>query len=122
VPEFKHANANETDACQMHPVAQAAELRDRWERAQVPHGIKPGDLVKQKRGTAQIGGDPVLIFWRRLIPHHFIDSAIINAFVAMTFTNRVDCIVAKLSDSGSTLVFLPAEIALLEPYVPAEES
>src|ERR1041385_6537601 len=89
------------------PLAQAMELRDRYDRAQVKHDLQPGMLCTEKAGLAYFSDGPVLILWRLLNSEDWLDREIIRDYVRETAISRCDCIVARLSDDATHVSFVP---------------
>jgi hypothetical protein len=98
------------------PLAQAMELRDRYDRAQIKHDLKPGMLCKEKAGLAYFSDAPVLILWRMLDTAEWLDRQIIRDYVRENAISRCDCIVARLSDDSTHINFVPHTLECLEPY------
>jgi hypothetical protein len=98
----------------VHPEAQSMELRDRYMRAQVKADLKPGDLCREKAGIGMLVHAPILILWRWLDMKDRQDRLIVKDWIENHHTNRIDCMVAFLSDDGRDMVIMPHELGRLK--------
>ena len=99
------------------PLAQAMELRARYRAVYGSHDGITGILVKEKRGVPRYNHDPVMILWRDLDMDDEQDYDLAIRFARRhEALERLDCVVAYLSDCGKTLVAAPHTRKLLEPY------
>jgi hypothetical protein len=106
-----------------HPLAslaQAMELEARFKAACEEHTFAPGDLVRSKPGLGFLKTESVMMYWRALDLSDPTDFYMAKRFIKRTMVNRIDCVVAYLAEDGGTVLHVPAESALLEPYVERE--
>ena len=114
------------DQAQMqdHPIhreAQAMELRSRFKYvyAQPPYPIQPGDLCVEKEGVHRYSNAPVFVFIRMLDPINPQDASIAERFLQHHPSERLDCMVGYLSDTGATVILEPHVLRFLRFYDPA---
>lgn len=97
--------------------AQRMELEARWLSYHRHEDIKPGTLVVEKDGIGvfkpNLRRNTILMLWRYLDPEDPIDAIIIKDWVSEHRINRLDCILAYITDDGSTLDWIPHEAAQL---------
>lgn len=104
--------------------AQAMELRDRWERWNVPSDLKPGDLVMERPGLGSrkphFRKNELLILWRMLDPTNPVDQMHIEQAIQRgnSGTDRQDCMVGSLEEHGICVNIYPNELRHLERWVP----
>lgn len=105
------------------PEAQLMELRDRWQRFNEPVTLKPGDACREKRGMGiirfEVRDRLVMMLWRMLDQTNQQDQQLVKNWVKKVSVSQVDCVVAYVTDEGTTLVFELRELAQLEPWEPA---
>lgn len=103
------------------PEAQADELRLRWQASQAASDLKPGDLVKEKRGLGYLrrvkeGGPDALILWRMLDEENIQDFILIEDFLQeMGAFAPLDCIIGFITDGGNAVKLMPHSTQYLEP-------
>lgn len=103
-----------------HVDAQHMELAARWDAYNEPHDLKPGDFVVEKRGVGMKKPSSVILMmvWRLLDMNDPNDKLLAEQRISEYPVNRLDCIVAWLTDDSSTLVFEPHELARLQRWAP----
>lgn len=104
------------------PMAQAMELKSRWERAQVHHDLRPGMLCVEKQGIGVFPDVPVLILWRLLDSADWFDRQIMKDYIGKEYMSRIDCIIGRLDEEAVRLYFIPHALELLEPYTEGDNS
>ena len=102
-------------------MAQEMELLDRYRRFHCnPHILAPGDRVREQAGIGlmkpEYRKNHLLIIWRLLDMGNSFDAKIALDFAGRYHTDRLDCLVAFLTDSGASLQFEPRALAQLEPW------
>lgn len=102
--------------------AQRMELLSRWQSYNEPQNLKPGDLVVEKDGLGRkkpsSRGTILMMVWRMLDPHSPYDAALIEQWLAEYPSNRLDCLVAWLTDDAVAVIFEPHELAQLRRWEP----
>lgn len=96
------------------PAAQAMELRERWRLYNKQQILEPGQFVKEKQGLGHFASDVVLMLWRMLDISDSLDRIMASQWMERIQHNRLDCVVAYVSDDGAGIMFEPHELAQLE--------
>lgn len=96
-----------------HPLARAMELQRLWRDFHTHHDLRPGDLCRPKKGWVN-GDDQVWLLWRILDLSRSQDAEIARDAIRTGMHDRLDCMVAIPSASG-TYVVAVYQLARLEP-------
>lgn len=109
---------DETPLHALSEEAQTANLRSAWEHYSTPKEFTRGQFVKLKPGLSIFKDSPVVCLYVRSLdkqcPH---DILIIQGAHDSGKWNKLDCIVARVADTGLVL-FLPMDGDLLEAVTP----
>ena len=100
-----------------HPLsieAQSENLKAAWEHYRCPKKFILGDLVRCREGMTIFTNEPVVLLFVRLLDNdNPTDLANIADTVARAKWAKLDCIVARVSDTG-TVYFMLFDLDILE--------
>lgn len=99
----------------LHPEAQAANLLAAFDYYRSPKSFVPGQLLKCRTGLSIFNDEPaVCIYVRPLDPVDAQDWEQISDALRRNRWNKVDCMIARTNDTGTTM-FMLFDSDLLEP-------
>jgi hypothetical protein len=113
---FGHAEEESTNHA-LGIEAQAENLRAAWEHYSTEKHFVPGQFVRCREGMSIFRDDPVVcMFVRKLDESSKNDLAIMRDAIKRNQWNKVDCMIARVHNTG-TWFTLPFDSDILEEVI-----